>query len=198
MKIVISVALATLLFVGCSEEKSKPVEAVVPPAKAPTVTVATAQKIDKIIESASKSAQEMSDTTVEKTKEIVQSAQIATSEAVEATKEVTKEAAEVVAVEVQASAAAVSQKVDAVLAPTNEAGQTVYKACASCHGQNAEKPALGKSQVIKGWSVAKLKNSLKGYVDGTYGGAMKAIMKGQAERLSADETQAVSEYISGL
>ena len=197
MKIIISVALATLLFVGCSEEKSKPVEAVVEPVKTPTTAVATAHKIDAAIESTSKiadkvsqSVKEMSDTTVAKTKEIVQSAKSVTNDAVAKTKEVAKDVAD----EVQISAAAVSDS----LSSTNEAGKAVYKACASCHGNNAEKPALGKSQVIKGWSVSKVENALHGYIDGSYGGSMKAIMKGQAARLSKDELNAVAEYISGL
>lgn len=194
MKIVVSVALAAFLFLGCSQEKS---EAVASTEKAPSTAVATAHKVDAIIESASKKAdevsssvKEMSDSTVAKTKEMVETAKVATNDAVEATKEVAKDVAD----EVQTSAAAVSQS----LSSSNEAGKELYKACASCHGQNAEKPALGKSQVIKGWSVAKTQNALSGYVDGTYGGAMKAIMKGQAARLSADETKAVSKYISGL
>ena len=197
MKIILSVALAALLFVGCSEEKSKPVEAIVEPVKTPTTAVATAQKVDAMIESASNTAhevsesvKEMSDTTVAKTKEIVESAKVATTDAVDKTKEVAKDVAD----EVEASASAVSKSLSA----TNEAGKTVYKACASCHGQNAEKPALGKSQVIQGWSALKTEAALKGYVDGTYGSSMKAIMKGQAARLSADETKAVSDYISAL
>jgi len=197
MKIIISVVLATLVFVGCGEEKSKPVEAVVSTEKAPSAAVKTAHKVDAMIESASKTAdevsqsvKEMSDTTVAKTKEMVESAKVATNDAVEKTKEVAKGVAD----EVQSSAAAVSES----LSSTNEAGKAVYKACASCHGHNAEKPALGKSKIIKGWSVAKIQNALHGYVDGSYGGAMKAIMKGQAARLSEDEVKSVSEYISAL
>ena len=33
-------------------------------------------------------------------------------------------------------------------------GAALYKKCASCHGQAGEKPALGKSKVIKGWAAA--------------------------------------------
>ena len=203
MKIIISVAVAALIFIGCGQEKSKPVEAVVSTGKAPSTqeapstAVATAHKVDAVIESASKTAdevstsvKEMSDTTVLRTKEIVESAKAATNDAIEATKEVAKDVAD----EVESSAAAVSES----LSSTNEAGKEAYKACASCHGQNAEKPALGKSKIIKGWSASKTQNALSGYVDGTYGGPMKAIMKGQAARLSAEETKAVSEYISDL
>ena len=197
MKVIISISLVTLLFIGCGEEKSKPVEAVVSTEKTPSTAVATAHKIDEAIASASETAdevsasvKEMSNTTVAKTREIVESAKVVTDDALEKTKELAKDVAD----EVQSSAAAVSKS----LSSTNEAGKAVYKACASCHGHSAEKPALGKSQVIKGWSVAKIKNALHGYIDGSYGGAMKAIMKGQAARLSEDEVNSVSEYISAL
>lgn len=70
--------------------------------------------------------------------------------------------------------------------------------CAGCHGTNAEKAALGKSQIIKGWSVTKVSDALNGYKAGTYGGVMKTVMKGQASKLSDADIKAVSEYISSL
>ncbi len=77
-------------------------------------------------------------------------------------------------------------------------GAVLYKACASCHGQNAEKAALGKSQIIKGWDKEKLVSALKGYKDGSYGGAMKGVMKGQVSRLDDAKIDAVSTYIATL
>ena len=77
-------------------------------------------------------------------------------------------------------------------------GQDIFKKCIACHGQSAEKKALGKSQVIKGWDSAKIMTALNGYKDGTYGGAMKGIMKGQASVLSDDDIKLVAEYISKL
>jgi cytochrome c553 len=71
-----------------------------------------------------------------------------------------------------------------------------YAPCASCHGAKGEKPALGKSQVIQGWSVEKTVASLKGYQDGTYGGAMKGLMKGQVAKLSDADIQDLAEQIS--
>ena len=71
-------------------------------------------------------------------------------------------------------------------------------ACAGCHGANGEKAALGKSQIIKGWDVAKTTAALKGYKDGSYGGAMKGVMKGQVARLSDADIQALAEHISKL
>ena len=73
-----------------------------------------------------------------------------------------------------------------------------FAACAGCHGQNGEKKALGKSAIIKGWDVAKTEAALKGYKDGSYGGAMKGVMKGQVARLSDADIKAIAEQISKL
>ncbi len=71
-----------------------------------------------------------------------------------------------------------------------------YAACAGCHGQKGEKKALGKSAAIGGWAVEKTVAAMKGYKDGSYGGPMKGVMKGQAARLSDADIQALAEQIS--
>lgn len=70
--------------------------------------------------------------------------------------------------------------------------------CAGCHGAAGEKPALGKSQVIKGWPVEKTVAALKGYKDGSYGGAMKGVMKGQVARLSDGDIEALAKQIAAF
>ena len=78
-------------------------------------------------------------------------------------------------------------------------GHTIFvRKCASCHGLNAEKAALNKSQVIAGWNKKRTLSALKGYQDGSYGSSLKGIMKGQASALSDEQIEAVSEYISTL
>jgi cytochrome c len=77
-------------------------------------------------------------------------------------------------------------------------GATLYKKCASCHGSQAEKPALGKSQVIQGWESAKIVAALNGYKDGSYGGAMKGLMKGQVAPLNEAQIKLLGDYIHGL
>ena len=79
-----------------------------------------------------------------------------------------------------------------------KSGAEVFKACVACHGKHAEKTALNKSKVIKGWDAAKVSAALNGYKNGTYGGSMKALMIGQVGFLTDDEVQSVSEYISRL
>ena len=73
-----------------------------------------------------------------------------------------------------------------------------FNKCAGCHGKSAEKSALGKSQVIAGWSVDKLVSAMNGYKNGTYGGAMKNLMKGQLIRYNNSEIKALATHINGL
>ncbi|MEA1956644.1 MAG: hypothetical protein U9N02_09175 [Campylobacterota bacterium] len=88
------------------------------------------------------------------------------------------------------------EKVEESLVPVVKTGEMIYKACVSCHGASAEKKALGKSQVIKGWSASKISDALNGYKIGSYGGSMKGLMKGQVSNLSDTEIELVSNYIS--
>jgi len=82
-----------------------------------------------------------------------------------------------------------TQKIDAA---------KLFVACASCHGTHGEKKALGKSKVIAGWKATQVESALKGYKDGSYGGTMKAVMQGQAAKLSDAQISALAEYISKL
>ena len=74
----------------------------------------------------------------------------------------------------------------------------LFKVCSSCHGLNGEKKALNKSQVIQGWSEVQVTTALKGYKDGSYGGAMKGLMKSQVTKLSDEDIATLSKHISGL
>lgn len=71
-----------------------------------------------------------------------------------------------------------------------------YAKCVSCHGANGEKAALGKSKVIKDMTKAEFVSALKGYQDGSYGGAMKGLMKGQVTGLSDADMQAMADQIA--
>lgn len=78
-------------------------------------------------------------------------------------------------------------------------GHVIFvRKCASCHGQNGEKSALNKSQVIAGWDKKKSAEALKGYQNDSYGSSLKGIMKAQANSLSDEQIEAVTEYISTL
>ncbi len=70
-------------------------------------------------------------------------------------------------------------------------------ACVGCHGQHFEKVALGKSKIVKDMSKADIVAALKGYQDGSYGGAMKGVMKGQVVNLSDTDISAIADIIKG-
>jgi cytochrome c553 len=102
----------------------------------------------------------------------------------------------------QAAKTAAEPKPAAVLkaepAASVDGGALFGQKCASCHGVQGEKAALGKSQVIAGWNAAKVKDALKGYQDGTYGKEMKALMLGQVKGLNDAQIDAVAKHISEL
>jgi cytochrome c-type protein NapB len=66
------------------------------------------------------------------------------------------------------------------------------KACISCHGADWSKKALGKSAVVSDMTHEEIATALKGYKDGTYGGKMKGLMKGQIGKYSDAELDAFS------
>ncbi len=71
-----------------------------------------------------------------------------------------------------------------------------FAPCAACHGAKGEKMALGKGQIIQGWPVEKTVAALKGYKDGTYGGPLKGVMKGQVARLTDADIEDLALQIS--
>jgi len=85
------------------------------------------------------------------------------------------------------------------VAQSSESGHSVYAhKCASCHGQAGEKVALNTSKVIAGWQSTKTVQALNGYKDGSYGGKLKGIMKGQVSTLNTDEIRSVADFIETL
>ena len=58
-----------------------------------------------------------------------------------------------------------------------------YDKCVTCHGATGEKAAMGKSKIIKDMPKADFISALKGYKDGSYGGAQKALMVAQVKDL---------------
>jgi cytochrome c-type protein NapB len=70
-------------------------------------------------------------------------------------------------------------------------------ACKGCHGQQFEKKAMGTSKIVKDMSKEDIVKALKGYKDGSYGGSMKGIMKGQVASLSDADMAAMADEIKG-
>uniref|UniRef100_UPI0040487C51 c-type cytochrome n=1 Tax=Aliarcobacter sp. TaxID=2321116 RepID=UPI0040487C51 len=86
----------------------------------------------------------------------------------------------------------------AVAAATVSLSAASLASCAGCHGANFEKAALGKSQIVKGWDEAKIVASLKGYQDGSYGGPMKGVMKGQVAKLTDADIADIAKQIAAM
>ena len=70
-----------------------------------------------------------------------------------------------------------------------------YAKCATCHGANGEKAALGKSKIIKDMSKADFVAAMKGYQDGTYGGAQKGLMVGQVKDMPEATMNEIADLI---
>lgn len=75
-------------------------------------------------------------------------------------------------------------------------GTDLFKKCAVCHGAQGEKAALGKSKIIKDMTKDQITAALKGYKDGSYGGASKALMKGQVASLNDAQITALAAHIA--
>lgn len=186
MKIILS-ALAALLLLGCSEDKASSAKeesaqktnVTVETIKAPSVeSNTTAHKIVK----------EVTKTLNNETKEI---AQVVEKKSTSVVKDINKTVQEV-----KKDLTKVVEPAKAPVVTIDAAA--IYKTCATCHGLNAEKKALNKSQIIKGWDSAKIVAALHGYKDGSYGSSMKGVMKPQVSKLSDAEIEAVAKYISNL
>ena len=192
MKIVLSAVLA-LLLVGCGQDTSKATQEEEPAPKETKTEVSevvqnTVVEMKKDIEIASGELQEKANVAVKK---VAETAKVVAAETVDEVSKISKE----IVKEVETKADEIKTE---VVNSMSSNGSTIYAACAGCHGTNGEKVALGKSKIIKGWSADKIESALNGYKDGSYGGTMKAIMKGQAVKLSIEDTKAVSQYISTL
>ncbi|MBA1437742.1 MAG: c-type cytochrome [Epsilonproteobacteria bacterium] len=77
-------------------------------------------------------------------------------------------------------------------------GAKLFSKCVACHGANAEKKALNKSHVIRGWSEEKIMTAFHGYKAGTYGSTMKGVMKAQIANFNEEELKALAKHISKL
>jgi cytochrome c len=76
-------------------------------------------------------------------------------------------------------------------------GAALYSKCVSCHGKDGKMTAI-PGKAIAGSTAADVEKKLKGYKDGTFGGAKKAMMAPNAKNLKDDEIKALATYIAGL
>ena len=80
-----------------------------------------------------------------------------------------------------------------VVATASLFAEVNVSACTGCHGADFGKAALGKSKIVKDMTKADIEKALKGYKDGSYGVAMKGLMKGQVAKLSDADIKAIAE-----
>lgn len=183
-KLLIPIVTASLIFTACGD-------------KTETKTETTQVEVKKVVQPTK------TEVAVEKSKEALSAIGTVVSSKVDEAKEVitqkTPEIKEAIVTKTKEVTKVVEQKVADVSKMVNDSmksGETLYKPCAGCHGADASKKALGKSAAIKGWSEDKIYQALSGYKNGTYGGAMKGLMKGQVVKLSDGNLKNLSSYIS--
>lgn len=212
--ILLSVVVASLLLVGCNDDKaaetaveavktevavetSKTVEAV------KTETAVEAPKTETLTEKATKALDSAKEIATDAKEKVTQKA----TEAVADAKEVVADAKESVEKKVSEAKDAVAQKVTEAKEAVNKATSTEakveapasYAACVACHGKDGKLKALGKSAVIAGQSKEDIITKMNGYKAGTLNVVgMGALMKGQVSKLSDADIEALATYISGL
>lgn len=81
-------------------------------------------------------------------------------------------------------------------------GDSLYKSsCASCHGAQGEKSAMGKSQPIQGMKSAAVIKALEGYASGSRKSSLPTAKSVKARFTGTHtdkEIQEVADYISKL
>lgn len=79
--------------------------------------------------------------------------------------------------------------------------ESIYQTkCASCHGKNAEKKALGHSNVIKGMPTDKFVSKTKAFASGKEKAMpiAKIVKKQFVDKYSDKQIQEVAEYVNKL
>ncbi len=170
----ISLAAAAVLFVGCGD-------------KAKDEAAKATQETKEVVSQAAEKTKEATNNAVDATKAAVNNAAEATKEATNNVVDATKAATTQVVQEVKETTAAAATAVD----------NAVYGKCKGCHGPDGKTKALGKSAIIAGQTQAELVTKIKGYKAGTINTAgMGTLMKGQVEKLTDVEIEAVAAYIA--
>lgn len=209
-KILLASAVTVLLLAGCGDEKKTTAESTVNAAtqEATTTKEVVAEATKDVDSKVSKAATEVTNTVSEATNKVVEETVTKLEEVKETTKDVVVNVVEETKIAatspVTQAITVIEEKTQEVTANTEQTvvpgldGELLFKSCTSCHGLKAEKEALGKSQVIAGWNKEKIVQALNGYKDGTYGGVMKNIMKGQVATKTDAEIDALATFISNL
>ncbi len=201
----VSVVVASLLLVGCNDDKAVDTKAEV----VKKVEAVTTEKSESLTEKATKAVdavKEVASSAVTKTSEAATEVKEAVKEkatsAIESSKEVAnnaKDAVEKKVAEVKDVVAEKVAKAKEAVTPKEVVAPPAFTACAGCHGKDGKLKALGKSAIIAGQSKADLITKLNGYKAGTLNvSGMGVLMKGQTAKLSDADIEAIATYVSGL
>jgi len=79
-----------------------------------------------------------------------------------------------------------------ILAIGADCAEVNLGACAGCHGKTWNKKALNKSKIVSDMNTTDIVTALTGYKDGSYGGSMASIMKGQITKYTKEELESAA------
>jgi len=194
-KFILGIALLGLFYTGCEQKDTiiDSKDAQVEEKNTETTVDKVANSVITHVESTAKKAEQLA-------KDVQKSTAPVVNDIAEKVKDVQKDISETTMEDAKSKikevTAPIITKVQQAVSTPN--GAKLYNKCMGCHGQNGEKKALNKSAIIKNWDQSKIANALKGYKDGTYGGAMKGVMKSQVATLSQTEIEVLAKYITTL
>lgn len=84
-------------------------------------------------------------------------------------------------------------------AMADEDAATLFQTrCQACHGPDGGRPPVPGVAPIKGQSSEDILNMLKGFQNGTFGGAQKQVMEGIVHQLTEAQMKALADYASTL
>jgi cytochrome c553 len=183
--------LVASLFLGCSSEQQSEQTT---PATTPATTEkkSVTQSLESIKEEAANIMEQSSQQIQDSTQKAINGAKKELEKASEQASQMMQSASQ----DIKNEVAKATTTVQKTITPS---GATLYAAkCASCHGADGGRSAMNASKIIKGWDKTQIISALDGYKAGTYGGAMKGVMSGQASALTPEEIDALATYISKL
>lgn len=204
-KILLSSSLLLLLLTGCNE-KNEEKEVVL---QNETKIVEQKDIKNELLEKVKNSTESISQKVSQASKEIgnivAKTSKEVGVEASGVTKEILSKSDEItdaVTKEVKTSTNKIEDAINNIMSSSKELdaeGKRLFMKCAGCHGQKGELvPSIGRSKIIRGWDKVQVIFALKGYQAGTYGKAMKGVMRGQVATLNDKEIEILAEYISKL
>jgi len=197
-----SMILALVVLSGCSDKKEeqKSVQPILEQKVEKTVEKIVKKEAEPVQQQTQikRAAQNLKMTTNKAIDEGAKLAEEITAESKVMAKEVARHTKKITGIAIQ-KVQEIQKELDSKMNTTSKIdAKQLYIKCAGCHGQNAERKALNMSAVIQGWDKDKIIQAIKGYKNGTYGGAMKTVMTGQVATLSDEEINALSIYISNM